>query len=360
MNIRLYIGILLIGCGVMRPMYPVVVGSNTVASRQALTTFPSTDNDNEMRGFAAFENGFTLATSGTSCIFNSYMPVSGTITMNGGTLNFSRTMVVQNPCTFASLGTINGNNYRLEFQSTTTVLTLPSQGNITFTANNLELVLNSNVILKSPLQFQNSCIVTGNGYTLDTTAGTLVVANGAAVLFRDITLKNVSGSRLYCTDSLGTVSLLNVNFIQDAAYSFTFGQLAIVGDVNMRGSQQFTYATNQVCTIASKATWYFDSGMTFKYAPSTSSQNLLAFADSLSALRLYETTLWSTNVGLKLTKGRMIVEGQCPVKNDGTSTAQAIIFGDGASSANDFTIKPLDESGLVVQSGYVVSQNMGG
>jgi hypothetical protein len=349
---------LLVG-GITEPLYAVVVGSNTVPSRQAGVTFPAVDGDNEMRGFAVFENGVTLATSGTSCIFNSYFPVSGTITLNNGTLNLSRNLVLQNPCTFDSLGTINGNSYRMDFQSTATNVMLPTQTN-PFVVNNLEIVLNSDMVLRSPLQFRGSCTVTGNGYTLDTTAGTLVVANGASVLFRDVTLKNLSASRMYCTDSLGTVSLLNVTILQDASYSFTFGQLAIVGDVSMRGAQQFTYATNQVCTIASKATWYFDAGTTLRYAPSTSSQTLLRFADSLATLHLYEATLWSSNVGLRLTKGRFMVEGRCPVKNDGTSTAQAIIFGDGVSSAHDFTITSLDESGLDVQTGYVVNQNMGG
>ena len=42
------------------PAYGVVIGSNTVVSKQSLATFPAADVDNEMRGFASFAGGFTM------------------------------------------------------------------------------------------------------------------------------------------------------------------------------------------------------------------------------------------------------------------------------------------------------------
>jgi hypothetical protein len=97
------------------PLHALVVGSNTTPSRPALTTFPAADGDNEMRGFAAFENGFTLQNSSTSCLYNSFFPISGTITFNGGTLELDRDLVLTNTVSFADGGIIDGNSYALEF-----------------------------------------------------------------------------------------------------------------------------------------------------------------------------------------------------------------------------------------------------
>ena len=41
-------------------IFPISVGSDSAFSRQANTTFPTADGDNEMKGFAAFEGGFSL------------------------------------------------------------------------------------------------------------------------------------------------------------------------------------------------------------------------------------------------------------------------------------------------------------
>lgn len=61
----------------------VIIGSNTAVSRQALASFPSTDSNNTMLGFASFENGFTLASITTTCLYDDFFPVYGPITMNG-------------------------------------------------------------------------------------------------------------------------------------------------------------------------------------------------------------------------------------------------------------------------------------
>ena len=101
----------------------VVIGSNAIVSRQVLVTFPSSDGDNELRGFAAFENGFTL-NGGGSCIFNSVYPVSGNITLNGGTLSLSKDLICQKDATIVNGGIIVGNGYAVKFL-VPSIITIP-------------------------------------------------------------------------------------------------------------------------------------------------------------------------------------------------------------------------------------------
>lgn len=102
----------------------VVIGSNTVTSQQALASFPSTDTTNQMLGFGAFVNGFTLA-GGGSCIFNSLYPVGGTVTLNGGTLSLSKDLIFLKGSTLYNGGVFTGNNRKITFLDTS-ALQLPT------------------------------------------------------------------------------------------------------------------------------------------------------------------------------------------------------------------------------------------
>lgn len=104
---------------------PVVVGSDTAVSRQGNTSFPAADSDNEIRGFAAMENGFTLENNTASCLFNAFFPISGDIIFNCGTLNLNEDLVCEVGASITNVGSINGNSYTLKF-TTTQGFTLPA------------------------------------------------------------------------------------------------------------------------------------------------------------------------------------------------------------------------------------------
>ena len=332
----------------------VIIGSNTAPLRQALASFPAIDSDNEMRGFAAFESGFTLEDNTTTCLFNSFFPISGNITFNNGTLNLNLNLALASAAQFINGGTINGNQFSVTLPDKISVFDLG--GPMTF--NGVELILHSDVISNVVTTFQGECIVQGNGYSIDCSSGDLAVGNGASVLFKDVMLTGISDGAVYCTDSLGTFSFQNVTWIQDSNYSFTQGTIEVLGQLNMMGDAVFAYQSSKQSSIKSNATWFFDSGMTFSYDPSTASSNLIAFTDRTSILHLYETTLFATDVGLQLTKGKLIVEGTCPVISEASVEANGILFGDGASAANNLYLDIREESGLRADSGFSVHKNV--
>lgn len=253
----------------------------------------------------------------------------------------------------ANGGIINGYGFTLSLSNQVASFTIPGA----LTLNNIALALNSNLILNAMLKFTSSCIVEGKGYTIDCTAGSLVVGNGASVLLKDVTLKNASGNRIYCTDNLGTFSFQNVTWILDNNYSFTQGRLELFNTVKVTGSKIFVYSSTKQSIIHSNATWYFDSGMTFTYDCLTN--NLLNMQDNTAALFLYETTLYADPPGLNLTKGILSIDGICPLKNDlASSSTQGIVLGDGVSLSNNVDFRILSESGLNLLSGYFLHNNV--
>src|SRR3989344_1112995 len=74
-----------------------LVGSTIAVSVEDFKAFPENPVvSNEIRGFAWMQNGFSLANSTTSCLFNALFPVSGTVDLNGGTLTLAQNLKFAN------------------------------------------------------------------------------------------------------------------------------------------------------------------------------------------------------------------------------------------------------------------------
>ncbi|QQR49415.1 WD40 repeat domain-containing protein [bacterium] len=108
----------------------VVVGSNTAVSRQAFTTFPVADVDNEVRGFTSMTQGFAIEDGNASCIYNAYFPVEQTICLGGGTLSLSEDLVLSNTTIIIGLVPtigrfLGGNGQSIKFPAAVDSLTIP-------------------------------------------------------------------------------------------------------------------------------------------------------------------------------------------------------------------------------------------
>lgn len=338
---------------VQTSLFCEVIGSFSLPSQQPLATFHSSDSDNEMRGFAVFEAGFTLENAATSCLFNSYFPIGGTITFNGGTLNLNFDLSFTGTAAFVNGGTMNGNSFSIRLPHKNGTFSLPGM-----VINNGYILSGSDLALNGTLQCGGSCIFDLQGNNINCSSGSIVVAAGGSLLLKNGTLEGVHDEVLFCADSVATLSLCNMTIIYDTGYSFTQGNLTIVDSVVMTGSSKFVYQSSKPCTIVSYGELYFDSGMTFSYAPSSNSQDLIVMQDRSSVLSLNATTLVSTTTGLRLTKGTVRIDGTCPIISDATVSAEAVSFGDGNSISNDVAIEMLAESGFYISSGLVAYNNV--
>jgi len=101
------------------------VGSNTASSRQLKTFFPAADTDNLMEGFAVFERGLTLENDATTCSFDAFFPISGDVTLSGGTLTLLRDMELKNPFAIGP-GTIDADSYAIEFPGNVSGIDIPT------------------------------------------------------------------------------------------------------------------------------------------------------------------------------------------------------------------------------------------
>lgn len=332
----------------------IVIGSNTAPSRQGAASFPSTDSDNEMRGFAIFESGITLANSSTSVKYNSFYPVSGNIALNNGTLVLQRDMPLGSKAVFTTGGTITGNGYSIELPSI--VGTFLISGALIL--SNVELILHSDVQLAASVTFNGDCTIIGNGHKLNLGSGSCIVGVGAFLRLQNINIVNIGTGNLSCSSATSQIELDGVKWLQKSDLTFSQGSLSIVGDCHMYGGYSFIYSTAQISTIGTKGLWHFHYGTTFAYQPSSGVQTLIAMEGVKSTLHFIEATLQVGSGGLQLTKGTVFCEGTCTFASSGISAANGIILGDGSNASNDVTLICDASSGPYVTSGYFVNKNV--
>lgn len=120
---------------IIRSLYPVIIGSNSTVSSQGLITFPNTDVNNSILGYAFMGNGFSLQDNTTSCTFSSFMPIAGPLNLNGGRLIMTEDIVCSNTFTFQSGGRFYGRGHALEFPKNVQDFSIPGIASTTSPLN---------------------------------------------------------------------------------------------------------------------------------------------------------------------------------------------------------------------------------
>jgi len=105
---------------VMEPLSAGTVGSWTDVSYDTNIFFPQGET-NLIQGFS-FTSGFSLESNATTCTFNSCMPVTGDIYLNGGTLYLLQDFILRNTSNLVNAGSISGGGHIVELAENIDVL----------------------------------------------------------------------------------------------------------------------------------------------------------------------------------------------------------------------------------------------
>jgi hypothetical protein len=103
-------------------------------------------------------------------------------------------------------------------------------------------------------------------------------------------------------------------------------------------------------TIATQSKLVIDKDVTFYCASAIDNRDLLYMADQTSCLYLDGCTLQSTSTGLRLTRGRLLIDNSVTLSSEGSQTSELIGFGDG-NSANNLSVTLLSGAALDVHGG---------
>lgn len=308
-------------------LHALSVGSTTVPSRQAATTFPAADSNNTVNAFAWMEGGFTLATVATTCTFDSVLPVSGTVNLNGGVLLLSNDFLTKNTFMLASGGVIFGNNYSLILPKYNSTWQWPN-GSIATKLRDASVIMNSPVQLNQNLRVYGASRIVGNGYQLTLPAGVgISVIDGGSLTFEDVIINIQNSSALSCLTDNAAITLRNTTLLLSSDFTFTQGSLSFQNNVLLRGTYKFTYSSTISSTITANAMLFFDQGLTFSYSPDRPSKNLLFMQDQSSYLYLNGCTLYSTITGLRLDSGTVFVDNNVTFTSEARNLGEAMEIG---------------------------------
>lgn len=91
----------------------LTIGSNTSVSISSSAFFPQNE-DNNILGFVAMQNGFTLQNMKTTCTYDNFFPIDNDIFLNRGTYVLNQDCVCGPLINFRTLGTVIGNQNKID------------------------------------------------------------------------------------------------------------------------------------------------------------------------------------------------------------------------------------------------------
>ncbi|MFC1842267.1 hypothetical protein ACFLYU_01280 [Candidatus Dependentiae bacterium] len=331
----------------------VVKGSETSVSVEPAFTFPASDSDNKILGFAWFKNGFSLEDNTTTCTFDAIYPVSGNIDLNGGTLYLSQDLVFQNVTNLLGLGTIFGDDHSIILCPS--ISQLPAEKG---EFENLEINLSSDLVLTDSVILKGNCKIFGHDYDIILDNGYIIIDSGAQVHFVHLTLEGVNENNFILTDDSSSLIFENVTWKQADHYNFTNGSIQFLNYNDFIGSYSFVYDSNLTSTICDKSKLSFSDGMCLRIGRKISENDAdpLYFEDQTSVLRFNGATILVTDFGMQFLHGKVEFDSNSQLETIGTTSAAGIIFGSGSES-DDFLIHFNSGASLKFESGMFVYNN---
>jgi hypothetical protein len=286
------------------------------------------------------------------------------IELNGGEIFLDDDLNFADDVFFTGTGMVNLNGRTLSIGS----VDLTTSASITF-VNAQDIKLDSNLRLNSTWTFTGAATLKGRGHILTLgTNGLILVGANSSLLFKDVTVRRVSGQKIRCTSITATMSLQDARWVQDGKYSFKRGSLQVIEDWRIRGGHKFVYESRQTSTVAAHAKMILDRGATFSFDPQwpgapdwEEAKNSLDFEDETAMLVLKGATFHVTpTAGVKLRKGTLRIKGNSYVSSelDGKfHMEEGLILGNN-NSAEDMKVEIASGASLGVSSGALSYKNV--
>lgn len=335
--------------------YAANIGSSTTIQKQAIPADPGNT-------FTVLEGAWCaagLTVSGATVTFGSLFPVSGPISFTSPTNTLallSNLNLGDNTTNINSMGNINAAGNVFALSQSTTFFPITGTG-ATYTFSNLKFAIDANTkINNSALLFTGNSIIDGGGLNLDL-AGTssIIVGSNSTLLLRQVHLNNVHGTMIRCLDNTGTISCTSgTSFLLDGDISFTVGKIYVTDDLLLTGTHIFTYRSTESIFLDSDANVILDFGLTFSYDPLNNNPNLIQFANG-GQITLNGATMYATSGGQKFLKATILVTNRSYLACEGTSTANAMIFGDGVNTLNNVNV--IARADLEILRGVVIDND---
>lgn len=237
-------------------------------------------------------------------------------------------------------------------------LSLGRGASLTF-GNKTMVTLARNEVLDYPWVFQGNAMLRGSGQILELGPHGALVLQGenSSLLIDGVTLKNVSGNKIRCTQQSSTIIFKDVKWYQDADYTYSIGGIQLLGDLHLFGPYVFNYLSPQQFTIGNHAMLELLRFAVFHYEPSSGARDLLVMEDATASLRMEDATLEAPAPGMTIKGGWFILNNLNSINNPGgNDKTNGVIVG---GSGDDYVfIQRPGEASIDVTDGFYDEVNV--
>lgn len=261
--------------------------------------------------------------------------VPGTVNVKFGGSLINLGGIVENKDAGSAINVLSGGNlfnYLGDIDTTLGTLTINSGGQYqnvrgtyptNLTLNNgstffeyEEIVLNNDLDLDYIWTITNKTIINGYNHKINLgTTGAIRITGNASVMFKNLSINDVSENKIRCTDNITTLSIDNVTWTQDADYSFTKGKIYVAGDWTINGNETtFSYESDQIITLTSNSTLKLDLA-TFKY--NTTPNDRFVAVDDSSIIHLDNGAILASQA-CKISNATLLTSGLSTLRGDST------------------------------------------
>ncbi len=211
--------------------------------------------------------------------------------------------------------------------------------------------------LSKDLIFTGNTVMNGFGNSMNLGSSTLNVVGSSSLKVKNFVLQGVQDHNINVAYN-GALLLQDVKLLLSQDYSFTSGRCVFENQVLISGGKEFKYTTTSTSMIKSLGTVCFDHQTTFSYDPVIAKNNLFAMEDVTSVLFLNSCTIKASKVGLKLTRGTLMVDNYNALFNDSASyVTQGFMFGSGIV-ADSLNVVIFPGASLDLKSGFLSYNNV--
>jgi hypothetical protein len=170
--------------------------------------------------------------------------------------------------------------------------------------------------------------------------------NPSTLILQDMIIDNFKNNSIVLEGTNSRIIFEDVKIILSEDVSFSKGFFEVNGSVEFYSgvaSPEVRFIYDTICTessvIRNCSKLHFDRNVTFSYAPQSNFSQLIDLESRSSEISIHGATIYNSTVGLKLTKGALVLDHKNFLINNATIPTQGLSFGDGITANNDLTIE---------------------
>lgn len=286
--------------------------------------------NNEVRGNGIIIFPITMSDSSTKLTFGLRGQVRANVILNGGSILLSSNLSLANGAIFSGVGLVDLSTNAIDLGATDSIWT----STIEWQGEDGIIQLGATTELMGSWTIQGTCIINGNGNTLDLDGtGNIIIAPESRLVLRNLYLKNISQDCITCVDDSGVLELDNILWSQNDDVVFNHGCMEFINEVVFGGAYTFTYDSSQTCTIHGNSKWLLRDFMTLAIGREDSGQTTepIFFKDITSILEFDNANLRIIKNGARITNGTFVFNKDVSIDIISTSTENGFEVGDGVT-----------------------------